>query len=184
MSLKKIVTVAAALIVLAGCGNPFMLKIETKPDMHANASKAALVIYRSTSFGPRMPVHNFIDGKYIGTTVGKCFFISKVDPGSRYVVGDAENKACAKINFEAGKVYYLQQILYFGFKSARTGYSGSNPKDFEDQLKEGMDYIAINPAEKAPMLNEGDYKQTIADFEREDKEDPSKHKDTDSLQGY
>ena len=113
MSFKKVVGLAlGTLFLLAGCTNPNMLYIETRPDIHPDPSKATLVIYRTLSYCGPTRVHNFIDKTYIGTTQGKCFFVAKVDPGSHYVIAVAENKACAKANFELGKVYYLQQGMF------------------------------------------------------------------------
>lgn len=186
MSFKKVVGLAlGTLFLLAGCTNPNMLYIETRPDIHPDPSKATLVIYRTLSYCGPTRVHNFIDKTYIGTTQGKCFFVAKVDPGSHYVIAVAENKACAKANFELGKVYYLQQGMFTGVIRARVVFTGSNQKDFGEQIKDtGIKYTAINPNEKAPTLDDGDYRKVVANFEDEEKKDPSQHKDTDTLQGY
>ncbi len=183
MSFRKVGVIALSMLCLAGCGNQYMRKVETRPVIAPDPSKATLVIYRSTSFGFIKEIHNYVDKAYVGTTKGKCYFATKVDPGTHYVIADAENKACAKINFEANKVYYLNQLIFMGVMSARTGFAGSNPQDFEAQKNE-MDYEILNPEEKGPSLDEKDFNQTVADFEKEDKEDPNKHKDTDNLKGY
>jgi hypothetical protein len=183
MSLRKAGVLALLIFCIAGCGNQYMRKIESKPEIKADPSKATLVIYRMTSYGFVKEIHNYLDKTYIGTTKGKCYFVAKVDPGSHYVIGDAENKACAKVNFEANKVYFLNQTIFMGVMSARTGFIGGNLKEFEEQKNE-MDYEIINPEEKGPTLDDGDYKETVADFEKEDKEDPKKHEDTNNLKGY
>ncbi|HUI92494.1 MAG TPA: hypothetical protein VLX68_09635 [Chitinivibrionales bacterium] len=183
MSFKKVGVTAMLVFFIAGCGNQYMRKPAACPEIKADQSKATLVIYRTTSFGWVKEIHNYLDKAYIGTTKGKCFFATKVDPGSHYVIADAENKACAKINFEAGKVYYLCQSIFIGVWSARTGFTPGTLKEFEEQQKE-MDCLIVNTEEKAPVLGDKDYKETVADFEKEEKEDPKKHEDTDHLQGF
>ncbi len=183
MWLRKAGIFALLVLGVVGCGNQYMVKVAARPEISTDPSKATLVIYRMTSYGFVKEIHNYLDKAYIGTTKGKCYFVTKVDPGVHYVIGDAENKACAKINVEAGKVYYLNQSIFMGIMSARTGFIGGTLKEFEEQKNE-MDCEIINSAEKGPALDDKDYKETVADFDKEDKEDPKKHEDTDNLKGY
>lgn len=179
----KLALAATAALVLASCGGSVMLTQDTKPEIKPVGDKATLVIYRGTAFGFAVKIDNYLDKKFIGQTQGRSFFITRVDPGEHYVIADAENKACAKTNFEAGKIYYLMQGIYPGVMKARTGFSGADPEAFTKDL-EDMSYGTINPEEEAPTIDEDDYSETIADYEKEIKEDPEKHKDTSNLQGY
>jgi hypothetical protein len=183
MSFRKAGVAALLVFFIAGCGNQYMRKVETRPEIKPDPSKATLVIYRMTSYGFIEEIHNYLDKAYIGTTKGKCYFATMVEPGTHYLIGDAENKACAKINFEANKVYYLCQSIFMGVWSARTGFMGGTLKEFEEQKPE-MDCLIINTGEKAPALDENDFKETVADYEKEDKEDPKRHEDTNNLPGY
>ncbi len=183
MSLKKILAIGLLALTIGGCGAEYMKKQDTSPQISADPAKATLVIYRSTSYGWAKEIYNYIDKTFIGATKGKCYFVSKLEPGDHYLIADAENKACAKINVEAGKVYFVQQNIFMGVMSARTGFQGSNPQDFDGQKKE-LTYVILNPEEKAPTLEEKDYNETVKDFEKENKEDPKKHEDTNNLKGY
>ena len=98
-------------------------------------------------------------------------------------MASGENNACAKVNFEAGKVYYLMQAIFPGFIKARTGFIGSNPEDFEKD-KPDFTYFVIKQGEKSPQIDKDTYNKTIQDHEKEMKEDPERHKDTANLQGY
>jgi hypothetical protein len=169
------------------CGGPdIMIKQETQPEIKADPEKAVLVIYRGTVFGGAVAISNYIDKQFIGQTQGKSYFISKVDPGNHYLIGESENNACAKITLEAGKIYYVMQGIYPGVMFARTGFSASNPEDFTKDQKEGMDFLVYTPlpsADDIPSIEE-EYKETIEDFEKELVEDPAKHKDMVELKGY
>jgi hypothetical protein len=70
---------------------------------------------------------------------------------------------------------------------ARTGFSASSPDDFTKDQKEGMDFLQYMPpstTEDIPVLEEEEYKETIADYEKEIVDDPSKNKDMVELKGY
>lgn len=186
MNLKHLLA-ASSLFFFMSCGPGIMLKQDTQPEIKADPEKAVLVIYRGTSFGGGIDIENYIDKKFIGQTEGKSYFISKVDPGSHYLVGASENNACAKITLEAGKIYYVMQGIYPGVMRARTGFSASNPEDFTKDQKEGMDYLLYTPpasTDDLPSIDEDKYKETVADFEKELVSDPSKNKDMVELKGY
>jgi hypothetical protein len=160
-----------------------MVKKDDPMEIKADPNNAKLVIYRGTGFGFLVVLNNYLDGKFIGQTKGKSFFVTTVNPGEHYIVGSGENNACAKVNFEAGKVYYLLQAIFPGFMKARTGFIGSNPEDFEKD-KPDLTYYVLKQGEKFPQINKDTYNKTIQDHEKEMKEDPERHKDTSDLQGY
>ena len=102
--------VAAAIMVsalfLGACGPKLhMIAKEGKPSITAKSNKAVLVIIRTTAFGWGAIVDNYLDGKMIGQTEGKVFFVTEVTPGRHYVISHADNTDTARLNFEAGKIY-------------------------------------------------------------------------------
>jgi hypothetical protein len=107
----------------------------------------------------------------------------KVDPGTHYLIGASENNSCARITLEAGKIYYVLQAIYPGAMFARTGFSGADPVHFTKELPE-LNYFSIMTDKGAPQMDESDYKETCADFDKEASEDPEKHKDMLNLQGF
>jgi hypothetical protein len=54
-----------------------------------------------TSFGFAIVSWNYLDGKLIGETKGKTYFVINVKPGPYYVIVTTENTAVAHINFQA-----------------------------------------------------------------------------------
>ena len=61
------------------------------------------MITRDTSFGYAVTFWNYLDGKLIGETKGKTYFVTFVKPGQHYVVVTTENAAVANIDFQPGK---------------------------------------------------------------------------------
>ncbi len=180
-----IVVVLATLLMLAACGGgpKHMTLMETKPRIAVKKDKAVLVIVRTTILSGGLEIDNYLDGKMIGQTKGKSFFITDVKPGSHYVMAHAENWAAARINFSAGRVYFLSQMIAPGIWVPRTGFSPMTAKDGLEQINEsGCNYLVYNkPGED---MSAEDYKGVKDDFEKEVKEDPGRHKDTLEYKGY
>jgi Protein of unknown function (DUF2846) len=183
MKLVRTIFVGTACLLFASCGEMYMLKQDTKPEIKPSQTMAKLVIIRTTSFGFAVKIDNFVDGKFIGQTQGKSFFITEVEPGTHYVIAASENNACARLNFEAGKLYYLMQAIYPGIMFARTGFGTMTPEEADKEIKEAK-YFIIDPAKKGKDLDAESYKKTCADFDKEAKEDPDRHKDVLNYKGY
>lgn len=180
----KMVSVAGMALMMMSCGGFYMNVRDSGPkEIRPVEGKATLVIYRGTSFGYAVKIDNFLNEKFIGQTKGKSYFITEVDPGEYYLIGAAENNSCAKLRLQSGKVYYVLQGIYPGVMFARTGFSGSNPEDFEKDLA-GLSYYECCTDNDLPTIDPDDYKETVADFERDMVEDPSRHADTYNLMGY
>jgi Protein of unknown function (DUF2846) len=174
-------------VFLMSCaaGTVHMLEQDVKPPLAIKPDKAVLVMVRTTSFGWAVVINNYIDGKMIGQTRGKSYFITDVTPGTHYVMAHAENIAAARIQFEAGRIYFLDQGIYMGVWKARTGLSAMTAEEALKQINEkGCDCRVYNTQKPGEDLDPKDYQQTKDDFEKEVKEDPARHKDTLEYKGY
>jgi hypothetical protein len=165
-----------------------MGKIENKPEIKPDMEKATIILFRAIHYGQFVAINNWIDGKFAGQTKGYSYFVIKTEPGKHCLVAEAgsttgSQTGCAKINVEANKIYYLWQQVAPGPAGLMTGYSGSNPKDFEKQLGH-MDFTEIDSATEKPVFEEKIYKEAIARYEKDEQEDSNRHKDTENLQGY
>ncbi len=166
-------------VFLLSCaaGTVHMIEQDVRPTLATKPDKAVLVIVRTTSLGWGLTFDNYIDGKMIGQTRGKSFFITEVQPGTHFVMAKAENVAAAKINFEAGRIYFLDQGIYPGFWTMRTGFSPMAAEEAKKQLGEsGIQYRTYNASNPGPDMDSKDYEETKADFEKEVKGDPKRHK--------
>jgi hypothetical protein len=173
-------------ILLIGCGGgpKHMIQQEQRPQIKAKSDKAVLVIARTTSVGFAVTIENYLDGKLIGQTKGKCYFITEVAPGQHYVTAHAENWAVARINFEAGKIYFFNQGIFMGIWMARTGFSVMSAEETLKQIAEsGTDYYVYNNQKPGEDMSADDFKGVKEDFEKEVKEDPGRHKDTLEYKG-
>lgn len=199
MKLRLCGAVAAVAIIILSCGAPGLMKRQDiKPEIKAIPDKAVLVIIRGTRFNSGTEVPNYLDGKFIGFTIGKSYFITQVEPGIHYIVSQAENRGCARLNFEAGKIYYLLQVLYPGVKDAlsyvfigsftpkaegRTDFDPKNPEDAMKDINECSFYI-YEPLNGTMEMKPEEFKETTEDFDKEAKKDPEKYKKFLEYKGY
>ncbi len=98
-------------------------------------------------------------------------------------MGHAENWATAQINFEAGKIYFLNQDIRMGVWMARTGYSPLTAADALREINE-IDYRVYDTAHPGEDMSQKDFQDVKEDIEKEVKEDPGRHKDVLDYRGY
>ncbi len=194
ISVLRVLACAAlcsALIFLIGCGGYHMITQDPKPSIRgAKSSKATLIIIRPTNWGGHTGsitiggghvIPNYLDKKMIGQTKGKCFFVTEVKPGSHYIMAVSQNTAVARINFEAGKIYILQELLFPSlnpFKNIpRTSLSPMTVADFQKENKDA-DFLLYDTKKPGDDMQDKDFQEAKRDFEKEVKEDPGRHKDT------
>jgi hypothetical protein len=151
--------------VLGACvAGTHMIAKESKPAISAKPDKAVLVIIRTTSFGSGFVIDNYLDGKMIGQTQGKMFFVTDVTPGVHYVISHADNTDTARVKFEHGKIY-----------------SPMTTEDFVQQVKEAT-YVVYDRQHPGDDMSDKDFKEAREDFEKEVKN--GEHKDTLQIKGY
>ncbi|HTG00684.1 MAG TPA: DUF2846 domain-containing protein [Nitrospirota bacterium] len=177
------VLAAAVLLVLISChGGMNMIMKDTKPPLTAKKDRALLVIIRTTSFQAGYVVGNYLDGKMIGQTQFKSYFLTEVRPGKHYVVSQADNKDAVRINFEGGRIYFLQQGMYPGW-NATSRYSVMTLDDFKIQVQEST-YSVYDTQHPGKDMDAKDYKDATDDFDKLSKEDPPRYKEFTGYRGY
>ncbi|HEX9022125.1 MAG TPA: hypothetical protein VF903_12795 [Nitrospirota bacterium] len=179
-------------VVLSACVGYHMITKDEKPSTYAaKSNKATLIIIRATKWsgnrgltiGPGQVVTNYLDGKMIGQTRGKSYFVTEVKPGAHYVMAQAQNTAVARIRFEAGRIYILSQLLFPGFNRPTTGFVPMSSEDFSKEYTDA-DFLVYDTAHPGDDMPANEYQEQRDDFEKEAKEDPGRHKDTLNYRGY
>jgi len=93
------------------------IKKQNPPD-----GKALVYILRPSGTGAIIKFKVTCDDKPVGSTNGKRFIYTFVDPGTHKFVAKAENKEEIFLTVEAGKSYFLEQKAKMGFFIARTDW--------------------------------------------------------------
>jgi uncharacterized protein DUF2846 len=174
--------ISALFLVLCACAaGRHMIATEARPALTAKSDRAVLVIVRTSSFYADSVINNYLDGKLIGQTQGKSYFMTDVKPGVHYLVSRADNTDTARIKFEAGRVYFLQQGIYPGW-DASARFSPMAPDEAKQEIREAS-YLVYDTHKPGRDLPEKDFQKATDDFEKENQEDPTQHKDIIDYRG-
>jgi hypothetical protein len=182
--MRRFLILAIGFILLSGCAATSMVAPDRKPDLAPRTDTATLVIIRDTKFGFAIVFWNYLDGKLIGETKGKTYFVTPVKPGPHYVVVATENTAVAHLTFEPGKIYYLREGVLLGWWRARTnGFSPLNPQEAAEAMN-SCTYMEYDPTRGGEDMNPKLYQQAIADYHTEVKQNPEGFKAMLEYKGY
>lgn len=175
--MKRVLLLVVAIALFTGCATTQMIKPENPPQLAAKSDSALLVIVRDAWLGSAIVFWNYLDGKFIGETMGKTYFIAHVPPGEHYVVAATENTAVAKLNFEAGKRYFLRSGVTMGVWRART--SGLFPMTAAEakEATQGLTYLALDPSKTFPDMEPDLYQQAIKEYQQGVKENPDSYRE-------
>lgn len=89
------------------------------PTPEPPADKALIYVLRPTMSGNKVQTKLGVDGKWMGVNRGDNYFFFTLEPGEHYFCSLAENRSVMALKVEAGKTYYLQQKIRFGWMKAR-----------------------------------------------------------------
>lgn len=174
--MKRLALLATCLVLLSGCATGIMQTRETAPEIGAKADSATLVIIRATSYGGGVAFWNYLDGKFIGETTGKTYFVTPVSPGPHYVVVATENTAVAKIDFQPGKIYFLHEGVLMGWWRART--SGFEPMTYQqamDSIRE-CKYLEMDKGKTAEDMDPQLHQKAIEEYHADVKQNPDAYR--------
>ncbi len=174
--MKRLILLMVCITMIAGCATTQMLKPEKPPALAATQDSALLVIVRDAWIGSAIVFWNYLDGKFIGETMGSTYFITKVPPGEHYVVGASENTAIAHFNFQAGKKYCLRQGVTMGIWRARTsGYDPMTSQEAQETVQK-LTYLELDTTQTFPDMDPALYKTAIDEYHAGVKENPEGYK--------
>ncbi len=175
--MRRVLLMTVCIVWLAGCSTTQMLRPEKPPELAAKPDSALLVIVRDAWIGNAIVFWNYLDGKFIGETKGKTYFVTQVPAGDHYVVGTTENTAVAQFDFQPGRKYFLRQGVSMGLWRART--SGFHPMTAAEaqQAIQGLTYLQLDTTKEFPDMDPALYKQAVDEYHTGIKENPEGYKD-------
>ncbi|MCB2148921.1 MAG: DUF2846 domain-containing protein [Deltaproteobacteria bacterium] len=175
--MKRALMVTICIALLTGCATTQMIKPEQPPELAAKPDSALLVIIRDTFLGGGIVFWNYLDGKFIGETMGKSYFITHVPPGRHYVVAATENTGIADLDFQAGRHYFLRQGIAMGVWRARTsGFFPMTAVDAEKAIK-SCTYMELDSSKTFPDMEPALYQKAIEEYHAGVKENPEGYKE-------
>ena len=182
--MRKIFILAVCIFLFSGCATTSMIAPDRKLDLTPRADSSTLVIIRDAFMGTGIVFWNYLDGKLIGETKGKTYFVTNVKPGPHYVVVTSENTAVAHLNFKPRKIYYLREGVTMGLWRARTsGFSPLNPQEAREAMN-NCTYWEYDPKLGGENMEPKLYQQAIANYNEEVKQNPEGLKNMLEYRGY
>jgi hypothetical protein len=183
-SMKKLALLTICIFFLMGCATGYMVTRDIKPEITAKADSATLVIIRDTSFGFAIVFWNYLDGKMIGETKGKTYFVTPVKSGPHYVMVASENTAVARFDFQPGKIYYLREGVLMGWWRARTsGFESLTQQQAMESIKD-CTYLEFDASKGGEDMDPKLYKTAIEEYHAEVKQNPEGFKAILEYKGY
>jgi len=168
---KSILLLAFSFVLLlVGCAPNYMVAKEHCVDIRGvvpSPGKSALVVGRTTTFGSGVNVDNYLDKNFIGTTKGRSFFVTSVEPGRHYITSQAENLDTVLLNFEPGKTYYLLNSIRMGVLFARSKYYLMDAQQFYNDMDGTCNFYEIDKTGPGSDLSDERYKQVVDDYKKE-----------------
>lgn len=157
-------------LTFVGCAPTYMVAKEPCIDVRGvipSPGKSALVVGRTTTFGGGVNIENFLDKQFIGTTKGRSFFVSSVEPGRHYVTSQAENLDTVLLNFEPDKTYYLLNSIRMGVLFARSKYYLMEGQQFYLDMDGTCNFYETDKSSPGSNLSDEIFKQVIEDYKKE-----------------
>jgi hypothetical protein len=179
--LIHLICIAACLSSIS-CSSTYVVMTKEKPvAIGTDSRNATLVIYRSTAYKFNMVVSNYLNDQFIGQTTGKSYFVSKVTPGTYYLIGKSDEFSCRKISVEAGKIYYILQAIY----PEEHYFIPKLPDDFMKDEKDLTCYSIVSDQHVSyPAIKEAEYKKATEQYENLATSDSENSRNLLNLKGY
>jgi len=109
-------------LLLVGCASVPMANIERDnmaKTFAPQADKANIYVYRNETFGAAIKLPVALDGRLVGDTASKTYFLFVVPPGEHKLITKAENDSILPLMVEAGRNYFVWQEIKMGLWAAR-----------------------------------------------------------------
>ena len=106
-----------------------------------NNEKAKVYVIRPSKLGFAVGIKVYCNDEYIGKTKGGKYLEMELDPGTYTILSKAENKATIDITVEAGKEYYLKQIVFPGFWKSRNSIEAVDNEVGKQEIQKCKLYV-------------------------------------------
>lgn len=109
--------------LVGGCASVPMASVEEDRGAKTFAvpeDKSGIYVYRSEIIGGAVPLTVTLDGRVVGQTAARTYFVVVVDPGTHELGSIGENTSSLTLTTEAGKAYFVWQAIRMGLWMARS----------------------------------------------------------------
>lgn len=124
-TLRKILGLLALLsfLALGGCASVPMATPQqdsAAKQFTVPPGKSRIYLYRNETFGAAVTMNVALDGKTMGKTASKTYFVWDVAPGHHTIESLTENTSKLTLDTVAGQPYFVWQEVKMGFLTPRS----------------------------------------------------------------
>jgi len=115
--------ISGIMLVLGGCASVPMASLDMDNEAKkfaVPADQSRIYIYRNESMGGAVPMTVSVDGRTLGQTGPKTYFVVDVEPGKHRIQSFTENVATLELVTAPNRAYYVWQEVKMGMWSARS----------------------------------------------------------------
>jgi hypothetical protein len=180
MKLIRLAALISSLGLLFVACEPFLLYEDQMPTFKAPSDKALCVVIRPSGMYGNF-AQLWLDKKTVGGTEGNTITSFEVEPGEHLVITRISIKTKVKLNFEAGKVYYLMQAAFpipmIGVSTSLTPMPCAEAVAKLEEEKGKLKFTKLNPNNTdLDDLEDKDVKEEMEDWKKwaDDNQDKAK----------
>lgn len=123
VSMKLLAFIFVCISLLSGCASVPMAGLDqdaAAKTYQVRQGKANIYVYRNENLGGAIKLTLLLDGKLVGDTAAKTYYLMEVDPGRHTLLSKAENDSALELMTEAGRNYFVWQEVKMGFWQPRS----------------------------------------------------------------
>ena len=122
---RKIAGIGLIFVALlaSGCVSVPMASNEKDAAAKSFAPKAGMAniyVYRNETFGAAIKMPVILDGKLVGDTASKTYFLLEVAPGKHELISKGENDSVLPVTAQGGSNYFVWQEMKMGMFGPRS----------------------------------------------------------------
>jgi len=109
--------------VASGCVSVPMASPEKDASAKTFATKPGkgnIYVYRNETMGAAVKMPVVLDGKLVGDTASKTYFLFEVAPGKHELIAKGENDSVLPLTVQAGRNYFVWQEMKMGMFAGRS----------------------------------------------------------------
>jgi len=126
-------------LVFVSCASVPMASLDADKQakqFHVAENMSRIYIYRNENLGGAIPMTIAVDGKTLGQSGPKTYFMLDVQPGEHTINSYTENVATLRLSAQAGRAHYVWQEVKMGLWSARSALQEVDEKEGQKSVRE------------------------------------------------
>jgi hypothetical protein len=183
----KLIPISFAFIflIISSC-QQYVTSFDVLPDFKASNDKAlCIVLSVEGNFDELVPL--YIDGVLSGATFDTSLTAIEVSPGERFLTAALDNQATIRLNFIAGKSYFvklgtLEVPMFDGVKM--TLISDKEANNIINSIGKSIKSVKLNSDVTLNDFDSEDYKEEVDEYWEWAKENPKDAKIQSDYLGY